>query len=138
LGLRNAEHAEYDPHAATLLIAPVSCPVPGRPEGAPRLSGAQTIRLRPGSLASRIYRRLEIDEEFFCNYELDPAFQADLQAAGLQLVGFDGNGLARVVELDDHPFFIATLFLPQLASSEGRPHPLITPYLEAVAAGLAG
>jgi CTP synthase (UTP-ammonia lyase) len=138
LGLRDAGHAEYDSHAATLLIAPVSCPVPGRPEGAPRLSGAQTIRLRPGSLVSRTYQRLEIDEEFFCNYELDPAFQADLQAAGLQLVGVDENALARVVELDDHPFFVATLFLPQLASTEGRPHPLITAYLEAVAAGLAG
>jgi CTP synthase (UTP-ammonia lyase) len=130
LGLRNAGHAEYDPHAATLLIAPVSCPVPGRPEGAPRLSGAQAIRLRPSSLVSRIYQRLEIDEDFFCNYELNPAFQADLQAAGLQLVGVDENGLARVVELDDHPFFVATLFLPQLTSSEGRPHPLMAAYLE--------
>jgi CTP synthase (UTP-ammonia lyase) len=138
LGLRNAEHAEYDPDAATLLIAPVSCPVPGRPEGAPRLSGAQPICLRPGSLVSRIYRQLEIDEEFFCNYELNPAFQDELQAAGLQLVGVDENGLARVVELDGHPFFVATLFLPQLASSEDRPHPLIAAYLDAVAARQPG
>jgi CTP synthase (UTP-ammonia lyase) len=137
MGLRDAEHAEYDPQGGALLIAAVSCPVPGRPEGAPRLSGQQRISLRPGSLVARIYRQAEIDEEFTCNYELNPAFQSDLEEAGLQLVGADERGLARVVELGDYPFFVATLFLPQLASREGRPHPLIAAYLEAVVAGRA-
>jgi CTP synthase (UTP-ammonia lyase) len=132
MAFRDAEHAEYDPHGGTLLIAPVSCPVPGRPEGAPRLAGQQRVWLRAGSLAARIYGQPEIEEEFTCNYELNPAFQDDLQKAGLQLVGADENGLARIVELEDHPFFVATLFLPQLASREGRPHPLIAAYLDAV------
>ena len=42
------------------------------------------------------------------------------------------EGEARIVEMIDHRFFLATLFQPQLTSKEGSPHPLITAYLEAV------
>ena len=132
LGIEDAAHAEYDPNAPSPLIAPVSCPVAGRPDGAPKLSGKLTIRLDPDSLAFRIYRQEHIEEEFFCNYELNPAFQAAIEAGRLRLVGLGERGEARVAELPGHPFFLAALFLPQLSSSESAPHPLIMAYLETV------
>lgn len=132
LGIRDADHAEYDPDVSTPLITPVSCPIPGRPEGAPKLSGKLKIAVHPDSLAFRIYRRGEVEEEFFCNYELNPAFRAGIDTGGLRVVGRGENGEARIVELPSSRFFVATLFLPQLASRRGRPHPLITAYLEAV------
>jgi CTP synthase (UTP-ammonia lyase) len=52
----------------------------------------------------------------------------------LQCAGVDQEGEVRVVELMNHRFFVATLFLPQLASTRTRPHPLIKAYLDAAAA----
>jgi CTP synthase (UTP-ammonia lyase) len=45
----------------------------------------------------------------------------------------DGAGEVRALELDDHPFYVATLFLPQLRSAPGAPHPLIRGFAEAAA-----
>ncbi len=46
----------------------------------------------------------------------------------------DEQGEVRIVELRDHPFFVATLFLPQVTSSAGEPHPLIAAFLRAAIA----
>jgi len=123
---------EYDEHTPTPLIVPVACPVDNRPEGAHRLSGELKIKMNPDSLAFRIYQKTEIEEEHSCNNELNPEFQEMFEKGGLRIVGVGDRGEARIVELIDHPFFLATLFQPQLSSKEGSPHPLITAYLEAV------
>jgi len=47
------------------------------------------------------------------------------------VVGTDDEHGARIVELPDHPFFVATLFVPQLTSTADHPHPLILAYLQA-------
>ena len=138
LGIADAQHAEYDALVGTLLITPVACPVPDRAAGAPKLSGTQKISLRPGSLAHRIYGSDLIEEEYFCNYELNPAYQARIDAAGLRVIGTGEHGEARIVELPHHRFFLATLYLPQLASARHRPHPLIVAYLRAVEAHREG
>ncbi len=52
----------------------------------------------------------------------------------LKIVGVDDNGNARIVELSDHRFFMATLFLPQSSSSAEKPHPLVVEYLNAAKA----
>jgi CTP synthase (UTP-ammonia lyase) len=115
-------------------MVPVACPVPDRAEGAPKLSGRLAIDLQPDTRAARIYGRTRIDEEYFCNFELDPAFQPQLAASGLCLSGLGERGEIRIVELLGHRFFVATAFLPQHTSAPGRPHPLVTAYLEAVLA----
>ncbi|MBI3979052.1 MAG: hypothetical protein HY331_12785 [Chloroflexi bacterium] len=131
LGIDEAGHAEYDPNASLPLIAPVSCPVPGRPAGAPRLFGSLKVQVLPDSLAFRIYRRHAVDEAFFCSFELNPAFQTAISAGGLRVSGLGEGGEARIVELPMHRFFLATLFLPQLADQVEGPHPVIAAYLEA-------
>jgi len=52
--------------------------------------------------------------------------------------GVGGEGEIRIVELPSHPFFLATLFLPQTRSTAGRPHPLIAGYAAAVGRGVSG
>jgi CTP synthase (UTP-ammonia lyase) len=52
----------------------------------------------------------------------------------LRTVGRDSDGNARIVELVSHPFFLATLFLPQLSSEPGNPHPVIVAFLKAAMA----
>ncbi len=134
MGESDASHAEYDPEAPNAWIVPVSCAVPNRADGAPYLSGGLRITVEPNSLAGRILQQSEIDEDFFCNYELNPVHQAAVEAGGLRITGFGQQGEARIVELPNHRFFLATLFLPQHNSTPDHPHPLVMAFLQAALA----
>lgn len=125
LGLGAASHAEYGADPASALIAPVACGVSG-PAGAPALSGSLKVTTAGGSRVAAMYGRDEIEEEFFCNYELNPAFQHHFAAGELSLVGFGEGGEVRIVEL-------GTLFLPQFASTASTPHPVVVAFLRAAA-----
>jgi CTP synthase (UTP-ammonia lyase) len=133
MGLADAQSAEHGVASENLIVAPVACPLPNRAEGAPKLSGSDTIRLQPGTLAFRIYQREEVTEEYFCNYELNPAYQPRMEAAGLRISGFGPNGEGHVAELPTHPFFFVSLFQPPLSSAPGHPHPVVIHYLRAAA-----
>ena len=111
----------------------MACPVPDRRAGAPKLSGACKLRIKPGCRLAAIYRSTEIEEQYFCNFEVNPQYHKDLEDAGLRLSAFGENGEARALELPDRRFFIATLFQPQLSSTEDRPHPVIVEFLAAAA-----
>lgn len=89
----------------------------------------QTIKITPGSRAHEAYGEQEVIEEFYCNYGLNPQFRDSVARIQLKITGVDFGGEARIVELSDHPFYVATLFLPQMSSRPGRPHPLIVAYL---------
>jgi CTP synthase (UTP-ammonia lyase) len=108
--------------------------VPQRGPSDPKLCGSiPGIRLKPGSLLQRIYGRVELVEEFFCNYEVNPEYESKLASGGLDVVARADHGEARAVELAGHPFFVATLFQPQLSSSPDKPHPLVTAFVSAAA-----
>lgn len=94
----------------------------------------QSINITPGTLAYQAYGKEEVAEQFRCNYGLNPEYRDQIGNGGLKVVGVDSNGEVRIVELSNHRFFIATLFLPQLSSSPETPHPLITAYLKAAMA----
>jgi len=98
----------------------------------------QRIEIAPGSLARQAYGNREVREQFFCNYGLNPAFRAAIDKGNLKVSGVDSEGEARIVEISDHPFYLATLFLPQAASKPETPHPLIASYLRAAVALKAG
>src|SRR5262249_51773302 len=125
LGFEDAEHAEYDPYASRLFISALTCSLAGK---------ALPIELDPRSRAAHIYGREEIEEEYYCNFGLNPEFQKIIDRGGLKVVGKDRDGEARVLELPQHRFFIATLYVPQARSKVDSPHPLIVAYLEAAAA----
>ena len=137
MGIADADSGEHASESRNLVIAPVACPVPGRRDGAPKLSGACRLRIQPGCRLAAIYRANDVDEEYFCNYEVNRKYLQDFERAGLRLTAFDQNGELRAVELPDCRFYVATLFQPQLSSVEDRPHPLIVEFLGAVAAARA-
>ena len=90
------------------------------------------INIRPGTQAASIYSTTCVDEIFFANYMLDPAYYDRVQAAGLDLSGtFDDDVTPCLFELKDNPFFIGALFQPQMTSTPEAPHPLIYSFLEA-------
>ncbi len=131
MGLADADSSEHGVPSSHLLITAVACPMPDRSPGAPSLHAAAGIRLKSGTRAFEIYGCDQVSERYFCNYEVNPVYPSALEAAGLVLSGFSEGGDIRIVELPAHPFFIATLFQPQLSSQAGRPHPLIRAFVEA-------
>jgi len=122
LGIKDAEHEESAPSAPTLLVSRLSGSLVGK---------TQTIKILPGSLLHRAYGREEVTEQFACNYGLNPQFRDKIEKSQLKITGVDLDGEVRVVELFDHPFYVATLFLPQIFSKPESPHPLIGAYLKA-------
>jgi len=128
LGLHGAAHAEYAPHAAELVIEPLAC----------SLSGERAIvRLRTGSLAASAYAADASTEECRCSFGLAASYVPALERAGLTISGDGATREPRIVELAGHPFFLATLFVPQLSSSPERPHPLLRAFVAASAGTLA-
>lgn len=122
IGIEDAAHAEYDPYASRLFIQPLSCSLKGK---------VLPIEVLPNSLAARSYGRLTSEERYYCDFGLNPAYQDELQKAGLLITGWDPSQEARIVEIQNHPFYLATLFVPQSASRMDQPHPLIRAFVQA-------
>ena len=125
LGIQNAEHGETAPDAPTLVVSKLACSLVGL---------AQQVHIVPGTLAHRVYGKEEVTEQFRCNYGLNPAYRDQMGQGELRVVGVDLDGGVRIVELSNHRFFLATLFVPQLSSSPDMPHPLMVAYLNAARA----
>lgn len=81
-----------------------------------------------------IYGQTEATENFLCNYGFNSKFEAHFRDSPLRFVGYDNDGELRAIELPEHRFFLATLYLPQMRSQPGQPHPLISAYLQAAVA----
>ena len=87
----------------------------------------------PGTRAAALYGVVEASEPYYCNYGVNPQYRRQLEAGGLVTSGVGGDGEVRIVEIPAHPFFLATLFVPQARSTAERPHPLIAAYAAAAA-----
>jgi CTP synthase (UTP-ammonia lyase) len=94
----------------------------------------QKIKIFTNSLVYKAYGRDEITEQFTCSYGLNPKFLDIIGKGQLKVAGADLDGEVRVVEVSDHPFYVGTLYQPQLSSTPDSPHPLIVAYLRAVLA----
>ncbi|MFZ0469256.1 MAG: CTP synthase [Thiogranum sp.] len=99
--------------------------------GSMRLGG-QTCKLVPGTLARRVYGKDEIVERHRHRYEFNNAYREVLQRAGMTISGtsVDGN-LVEMVEIADHPWFMACQFHPEFTSTPRDGHPLFTGFIEA-------
>ena len=104
------------------MVEPLSCSLVGRDDA---------VELRPGSTVSRLYGTSSATESFFCNYGLNDSYGAELEKNGLQVTGRGPAGEGRVVELEEHAFFVGTLFLPQARSTPAAPHPVLVGFAEA-------
>jgi CTP synthase (UTP-ammonia lyase) len=124
LGFRDAQHAEYDPYASDLFVTQLECSLVGR---------ELRIILAPGSRVAEIYGDTEAHEQYYCNFGINPDKSDFLRSGDLRITGSDAEGEVRVIELPAHPFFIGTLFVPQLRSSRESPHPLVTAFMRAAA-----
>ena len=87
--------------------------------------GGYPCALKPGSLAERLYETQEIRERHRHRYEVNNAYRARLEECGLRFSGTSPQGdLVEMIELPEHPFFIASQFHPEFQSRPNKPHPL--------------
>jgi CTP synthase len=97
--------------------------------------GAFVARLTPGSRAARIYGVNEVSERHRHRYEVNNAYREPLGEAGMTISAVSPDGdLVEMIELDDHPWFLATQFHPELKSRPNHPHPLFASFIEAALA----
>ena len=124
-GLSTAAHAELDPEAPDPVIAQLDCAL---------VEATGEVRFAPSSRLAAVYGSLQATETYHCRYGLNPRYAARLEAGPLRVSARDGSGTVRAVELEGHPFFIATLYQPERAVLTGRSHSLIAAYVSAAAA----
>ena len=122
LGWADADHAETAPSASRAVISPLACAL---------VESTELVQLRPGTRIAAAYESLQITEGYRCRYGLNPIFQAALLAGPLRAAADDATREVRAVELDDHPFFVATLFQPERAALRGEAAPLVTAFIGA-------
>jgi CTP synthase len=131
-GLADANSSEFDPATPHRVIYKLR-ELRGVEElgGTMRL-GAWTCKIEPGTLAHRIYGQLEISERHRHRYELNREYESTLTAGGLRISGSTPDGTyVEMIELPDHPHFIACQFHPEFKSKPLEPHPLFRTFIGA-------
>jgi len=93
--------------------------------------GAQECLFEEGTKAKKIYDAESVIERHRHRYEFNNTYLEELQKDGLVFSGFSRDGLAEMIEIHDHPWFIACQFHPEFTSSPLRGHPLFQSFIKA-------
>jgi CTP synthase len=103
-----------------------------RGKGASMRLGVWPTKLIPGTLAAQVYGRLEIQERHRHRYEFNNGYRELMTAKGMVIAGTSPDGsLVEMIELKDHPWFLATQFHPEFLSKPNAPHPLFRGFIAA-------
>jgi CTP synthase len=140
-GLDGAHSTEFQPgteHPVVALITEWETSAGEREErsensdmgGTMRL-GAQAIELQPGSLVADVYGKTTISERHRHRYEVNNNYRAALEEAGIRFSGLSVDDLVEVVEIPDHPWFVASQFHPEFTSNPRDGHPLFSSFIRA-------
>jgi CTP synthase len=131
-GITGAHSTEWDRETTDPVICLMNSQREVTDMGGTQRLGAMTARLKPGSRAAEIYGSQEISERHRHRYEVNNAYRDALAEQGMRVSGVspDGN-LVEMVELPDHPWFVATQAHPELKSRPDHPHPLFASFVAA-------
>jgi CTP synthase (UTP-ammonia lyase) len=121
LGIATADHAETNPAGDTLVITLLSCSL---------IETSEDIVLQ-GGMVRRAYGSDRIQEEYRCNYGINPQFEEQLFNGNFKATAYGAAGEIRAAELDGHPFFVGTLFQSERRALKGEPPPLAVALVQA-------
>ena len=93
--------------------------------------GAQQVSLAEGSLAAKSYGATSIEERHRHRYEVNNNYRAKLEDAGMRFSGTSVDDLVEMVEIPDHPWFLASQFHPEFTSNPRDGHPLFKGFVSA-------
>ncbi len=132
VGLEGANSSEFDkdnPHPVICLLDEQKTITD---KGGTMRLGAQPAKLSPDSKAAQCYGREEISERHRHRYEFNNAYRQQFAAHGMQVTGTSPDGLlVEIVEIPDHPWFVAVQFHPEFKSQPVAPHPLFSGFIAA-------
>jgi len=132
LGLEDANSSEFDAMTPDPVIALMEHQRAVSHRGGTMRVGAQPCVLRPGTLAHRAYGAEEVVERHRHRYEFNNAYRIKLEDNGLIASGISPDGtLVEIIELRDHPWFLAVQFHPEFRSKPTRAHPLFRDFVAA-------
>jgi CTP synthase len=131
-GLDDSNSSEFAPECSNPVISLLESQQNVKEMGGTMRLGSYACRLKPGSRAAEIYGKPEISERHRHRYEVSNQYREQFQAAGMRLSGLSPDGsLVEMIELADHPHFVACQFHPELKSRPTRPHPLFSGFVAA-------
>ena len=132
LRLEGAHSTEFNPQSPHPVIALLDEQKQVTQMGGTMRLGAQPVQLKVGSRAGKLYAAFVANERHRHRYEFNNAYRARFEEAGFLFSGTspDGN-LVELIELADHPFFLACQFHPEFQSKPNAAHPLFRGFIAA-------
>ena len=133
LGWQDANSTEFDENTTHPVIHIMEYQKTILDKGGTMRLGAYPAVLRPNSRAQFAYQLSEISERHRHRYEFNNLYRQNFETAGMILSGVSpSNELVEIIELRDHPWFVASQFHPEFKSRPNRPHPLFRDFIGAV------
>jgi CTP synthase len=132
LRLPGANSTEIDPQTRHPVINMMEEQKKTIDKGATMRLGSYECAIRPGTHAARAYRAASVRERHRHRYEVNNAYVAQLQKAGVVVSGVNPRrNLVEIIELKNHPWFVAVQFHPEFQSKPNRAHPLFAAFIAA-------
>jgi len=130
--IRNANSTEFDKDATEPVISLLEEQRGVHHKGASMRLGTWPTKIAKGTLAEKIYGRDEVMERHRHRYEFNMKYRDRMTEKGFTISGTSPDGtLAELIELRDHPYFLACQYHPEFQSKPNKPHPLFKGFIRA-------
>ncbi len=134
-GIEKANSTEFDKNAAEPVISLLEEQREVHNKGASMRLGTWPTKIGRGTLAEKIYGSDEVLERHRHRYEFNMNYRDRMRDKGFEISGTSPDGsLAELVELRDHPYFVACQYHPEFQSKPNKPHPLFKGFIQAALA----
>ena len=131
-GIKNANSTEFDKDAAEPVISLLEEQRGVRAKGASMRLGTWPTKIAYGTLAGNIYGQADVLERHRHRYEFNMKYRDRMTEKGFTISGTSPDGtLAELIELRDHPYFLACQYHPEFQSKPNKPHPLFKGFIQA-------
>ena len=132
-GLEGANSTEFEPHTPHPVVDLMEEQLGVKMKGGTMRLGAYDCEVKTGTKAYAAYRTRRISERHRHRYEVNNAYRQQLEDGGLVISGINPSlNLVEMIELPDHPWFVAGQFHPELKSRLVRAHPLFREFVKAM------
>ena len=131
-GMESANSTEFDQKTPDPVISLLDEQREVRKKGASMRLGTWPTKISEGTLAEKVYGSREVLERHRHRYEFNMKYREQMGAKGFTISGTSPDGaLAELIELKDHPYFLACQYHPEFQSKPNKPHPLFKGFIEA-------
>jgi CTP synthase len=134
-GLEQANSTEFDDKSPDPVICLLEEQRDVKSKGATMRLGTWPTKIEKGTVAEKIYGDDEVLERHRHRYEFNMQYRDRMREKGFMISGTSPDGtLAELIELKDHPYFLACQYHPEFQSKPNKPHPLFKGFIEAALA----